>query len=211
MILQHPFTCIIAGPTCSGKTFLVRSLINEDCIQPSPKEIIWLYAEDQPLHKTLQKTVKFHKGIPENSEGIINGKSPTLIVIDDLMTELHSDQRLTRIFTVGSHHRNLTVIFIVQNLSHQGKEMRNLSLNSHYLVLFKNPRDRHQISVLARQMYPGNTKFLLEAYNDATKQAFGYLLLDLKPSTEDDLRVRTGILSRDPPVVYIPQTIISKS
>ena len=89
--------------------------------------------------------------------------------------------------------------------------MRNLSLNSHYLVLFKNPRDRHQISVLARQMYPGNTKFLLEAYNDATKQAFGYLLLDLKPSTEDDLRVRTGILSRDPPVVYIPQTIISKS
>ena len=77
---------------------MVRSLINEDCIQPNPKEIIWLYAEDQSLHKTLQKTVKFHKGIPENLEGMFNGKSPTLIVIDHLMTELHSDQRLTRIF-----------------------------------------------------------------------------------------------------------------
>lgn len=211
MRLQHPFTCIIAGPTCSGKTFLVRSLINEKCIEPNPKNITWLYAEDQPLHNSLQKIVKFHKGIPENLEEMFDGKSPTLVVIDDLMTQLHSDQRLTRLFTVGSHHRNLSVIFIVQNLFHQGREMRNLSLNSHYIILFKNPRDRHQISVLARQMYPGNVKFLLEAYSDATKDAFGYLLLDLKPSTQDDLRVRTGILSTDTPIVYIPEALHSKS
>ena len=82
--------------------------------------------------------------------------------------------------------------------------MRNLSLNSHFIILFKNPRDKLQISTLARQMYPGNFKFITEAYADATKQAYGYLVFDLKPETEERLRIRTGILPTDIPLVYIP-------
>ena len=35
------------------------------------------------------------------------------------------------------HHRNLSVIYVAQNIFHQGKEMRNISLNAHYIVLFK--------------------------------------------------------------------------
>lgn len=204
MILEHPFTCIVAGPTCSGKTFLVRSLIKQKCISPFPKKILWLYAEDQPLHKNMGKNIEFFHGIPENLERRFTGKEPVLIVFDDLMTQLHSDQRLTRLFTVGSHHRDISVIFIVQNLFHQGKEMRNLSLNTHYIFLFKNPRDKYQISILARQMYPGKSKFLVKSYDDATQNAYGYILLDLKPHTRDDLRIRSGILKNETPNVYIP-------
>ena len=80
--------------------------------------------------------------------------------------------------------------------------MRTLSLNSHYIILFKNPRDSLQICTLARQMYPGKSKFLVEAFNDATRQAYGYLLLDLKPTTEDRLRIRTGILPDNIQIVY---------
>ena len=203
MSLQHPFTCIIAGPTCSGKTYLVRSIITEKAVQPPPEKIIWLYAEDQPLYKDLD--VDFINGIPDDLESRFDGKTSTLVIIDDLMTQLHSDERLTRLFTVGSHHRNLSVIFIVQNLFHQGREMRNLSLNSHYIILFKNPRDRYQVSVLARQMYPGNSKFVEEAYNDATRGAYGYLFLDLKPNTQEEFRIRTGILPSDVEHVYMPK------
>ena len=203
MSLQHPFTCIIAGPTCSGKTYLVRSIITEKAVYPTPTKVVWLYAEDQPLYKGLD--VDFIKGIPDDLDGRFDGKTPTLVIIDDLMTQLHSDERLTRLFTVGSHHRNLSVIFIVQNLFHQGREMRNLSLNSHYIILFKNPRDRFQVSVLARQMYPGNSKFVEEAYNDATRGAYGYLFLDLKPNTHEDFRIRTGILPSDVQHVYMPK------
>ena len=203
MSLQHPFTCIIAGPTCSGKTFLVRSIITEKAVDPTPDKVVWLYAEDQPLYKDLD--VEFIQGIPDDLESRFDGKTPTLVIIDDLMTQLHSDERLTRLFTVGSHHRNLSVIFIVQNLFHQGREMRNLSLNSHYLILFKNPRDRFQVSVLARQMYPGNSKFVEEAYNDATRGAYGYLFLDLKPNTQEEFRIRTGILPSDVQHVYMPK------
>ena len=87
-----------------------------------------------------------------------------LIVINDLMTETGTDKRITNLFTKSSHHRNLRVILLLQNLFYYGKESHNISLNTHYIVLFKNPRDNTVISSLARQMYPGKIKFLQEAF-----------------------------------------------
>jgi hypothetical protein len=37
----------------------------------------------------------------------------------------------------------------------------------------KNPRDKAQIISLASQIYPNKSKFLIEAFNDATKNQFG--------------------------------------
>lgn len=79
-----------------------------------------------------------------------------------------------------------------------------ISLNTNYLTLFNNPRDKYQISVLGRQMFPGNTKYFLEAFNDATSTPYGYLLIDYKSKTPDYLRLRTNLLS-DRQVVYIPK------
>ena len=38
---------------------------------------------------------------------------------------------------------------------------------------------------------PRKSQFLIEAFQDATKEAHGYLLIDLKPSTEDNIRVNS--------------------
>jgi hypothetical protein len=43
-----------------------------------------------------------------------------------------------------------------------------ISLNAHYMVLFKNPRDVSQIMALAHQMYSRRTQFFLEAFARAT-------------------------------------------
>jgi hypothetical protein len=56
-------------------------------------------------------------------------------------------------------------------------------------------------------MYPGCWRFLVEAYNDATARPHGYLLLDLKPGTEDRLRVRTDILPGEVDIVYIEKSV----
>ena len=203
-MLHHPFTCLVSGPTGSGKSSHVKDQILQKGITPSPDRIVWLFVEDQPMYKTLtEHGVEFIQGIPENFESMFDSRRRNLLVLDDLMTQCHSDQRLTRMFSVGSHHRNLSIIFIIHNLFHQGKEMRNLSLNSHYIILFKNPRDSLQIMTLAHQMYPGRSKFLIEAYRDATKSSYGYLFLDLKPTTSEMLRVRTQILPADLQIVYI--------
>ena len=82
----------------------------------------------------------------------------------------------------------------MQNIFHQGKGSRNVSLNSHYLVLFKNPQDKLQILTLAKQMYPRQADWFLKKYDEAVRRPFGYLLADLKPNTKDSCRLRTNLL-----------------
>ena len=110
------------------------------------------------------------------------------------MIDASKDKRIVNPFIRGSHHRNLSMIYIVQNLFHQGKGSRSISLNSHYLVLFKNPRDKLHILTLAKQMYAGQTDFVLNQYEEAVKRPFGYLLIDLKTTTQDNCRLRTNVL-----------------
>ena len=57
----------------------------------------------------------------------------------------------SQLFTKGSHHRNISLVLITQNLFHQGPSSRDTLLNSKYIVVFKNPRDKTQIVHLARQ------------------------------------------------------------
>ena len=77
--------------------------------------------------------IEFIKGIPENlkQDSYFDVNIRNLIVIDDQMIEAGSDNRVVNLFTKGWHHRNLIVIYIVQNLFHQGKANRSISLNSH--------------------------------------------------------------------------------
>ena len=127
-----------------------------------------------------------------------------MVVIDDKMSEEGGSNELANLFTKGAHHRKLSVVFIVQNMFHQAKSMRTISLNSHYLVLFKNPRDRGQIRALGSQVYPVHPSFVAAAFNDATKQRYSYRVLDFHLNSAEELRMRTGIFVKEIPYVYLP-------
>ena len=116
-----------------------------------------------------------------------------------------TDESIANLFTKGSHHRNISVVFLVQNMFHKNKHIRTISLNSHYMVLFKNPRDASQFAALARQMYPNQSAFALEAYKDATQQPFSYLFVDLRPEQDDTLRLRANIFPGETQYVYVPK------
>ena len=76
------------------------------------------------------------------------------------------------------------------------------------MVVFKNTRDASQMTHLARQMYPGRAKFVQEAFKDATSLPYGYLLVDLKKDTSDDMRMRTTIFPDDGvQYVYLPKVL----
>ena len=206
--LQHPYTCLIAGPTSCGKTQFVKKIIEEGehVVNGSAEKIIWLYGEYQPAYMELSSKfphILFIEGIPENLNEYIDPKFRNLIVIDDLMSETGNDKKVTNLFTKGSHHRNLSVILLLQNLFYNGKESRTISLNAHYIVLFKNPRDNTIVTSLAKQMYPGKIKFLQEAFRDATKLPYHYLFLDLKPYTDEKFRVRTCIMPSETQYAYV--------
>ena len=71
----------------------------------------------------------------------------------------------------------------MQNLCHQEKGNRNISLNIHYLVLFKNLHEKLLILTLAKQMNPGEAAWFIKQYEEALRRPFGYLFVDLKPTT----------------------------
>ena len=116
-----------------------------------------------------------------------------------------ADERVSQIFTRVSHHKSLSVVFLTQNLFYGSKQNRTISLNAHYLILFKNARDATQISHLAAQMYPGKSKYMIESYRDATAAPFSYLLVDLKPDTDDKVRLRSNIFPGETTYAYVPK------
>ena len=79
--------------------------------------------------------------------------------------------------------------------------MRNIHLNTEYVVLFRNPRDKSQFGHLARQLEPKHSKALVDAYVDAyvdaTSRPYSHLLVDLKPHTPDAMRYRSNSLHLD--------------
>jgi hypothetical protein len=199
---KHPFTCIIAGPTKAGKTVYTFKLISEahEQITPPPQKIVYCYGEYQPVFND-HPHITFHEGLPDVED--FDGKQRTLLIIDDLMKE--AGDGVEKIFTKISHHRNVSVIFLTQNLFFQSKQFRTMSINTQYMIVFKNPRDALQIATLGRQMYPNNSKFLVEAFRDATARPHGYLLVDLHPETLEKYRIRSNIFDGERHYVYLPK------
>ena len=176
---RHPFTCLITGPTSCGKTQFTLQLLKHSkaVIQPPPQKIIWCYGIYQTTFDALRtnEVIEFREGLPNPNS--FDGQQRTLLIIDDLMSE--TNDSVTKIFTKISHHMN--VIYLTQNLFFAGKHNHTIGLNSHYLVIFKNPMTM-QISNLPRQI-TGRTKFVVDAFRDATSKPFSCLLIDLKPDT----------------------------
>lgn len=198
---KHPFTAIIAGPTSSGKScFIKRFLSNRDSmINTQINDVIYCIPDGQKADLSIPFT-QLYEGIPDI--GMFRDQKPRLIILDDMMREANGV--VIDLFTKGSHHYNVSVIFVTQNIFNQGKGRRDISLNAHYIVCFKNPRDRQQIRYLARQISPENPDFIQEANNDATSRPYGYLLFDLTQTTPDTYRYRTNIFPSDMPpnIIY---------
>jgi len=191
---RHPFSCIVSGPSGSGKTsFVKRFLQNLRSLYTEPTfagGIVWCYAEKIAVLSRLPADVTYNEGVSEDF-GSANGE-PSLVILDDLLNDVYSTQ-VCELFTRGSRHRNISVILIIQNLFHQGRFCRDISLNSHYIVALKNVRDKKHFIYLASQVYAEDSFGLYNAYLDATQEAHAYLLLDLTKITNNGLRFRTHI------------------
>ncbi len=207
-----PFSCMIVGPSGCGKTYFVKSVLEncEHVMNATPENIVWIYTSFQPMYTELQKMnkrVKFVKGLPDSfeDENLFPPDQSHLIILDDVIFQASDHPEVVKVFTQYRHHRNMSVMMLTQNVFHRGKHSRTISLNSNYLVLFKNPRDKLQIKILAHQIFPTQKAFFLESYEDAVKDPHGYLIVDLTPGCPDQYRVRSGILPRQWPVVYLPK------
>jgi len=169
-------------------------------VQPFPTRIIWVYSEWQPDYeeaRALYPNIEFEQGWRVDTFDSLRADEKNLVIIDDQMAEAGDSTELANLFTKGAHHRNLTVLYLVQNVYNKGRSQRTVSLNSHYNVVFRNRRDASQFRALAHQMEPNDARWLIDAYDDATKRPYGYLVLDHHPYSDTERRVLTNIV-REP-------------
>jgi len=87
---------------------------------------------DNALVKTRKNIIEFNEGLPLPEDYSNDPLSPKLVIIDDLLWESSSCDAIVDLFTKGSHHKNLRVILISQNLFHQGRGQRDISQRELY-------------------------------------------------------------------------------
>lgn len=192
---------------CGKSTFVFDLLRNRhELIDEPPVEIVYALPPNQeiifPEDIQADASILLFKGIPDFEE--FKDKRRRLLIIDDQIQDCGND--VVALFTRGSHHFNISVIVLTQNIFFANPGFRTMSLNAHYIVLFKNPRAMDQITVLARQVTPNNVKFFQESFADATKAAHSYFMLDMTQSCSEKLRFRTNIFPNNAgcTTVYMP-------
>lgn len=207
---QHPFTAMIAGPSGSGKTEFVKRLIQMKFskINPPPTKIIYMFNYPQVWFDEFP-SLEYVQGFNSDKLDEITRASKhwrateTLLIIDDLMQEASESRLMASLFYEGSSKNNLSVIFVTQNLFLQSKHMRTISLNSHYLVLFRNPRESSLAKKIGSQASPGEAKAIDAIYKQATRTPFSYLLMDFKQSTPPDLKYLSNVLGERGPYTIV--------
>ena len=203
--------CVV-GATGSGKSRWVYQLLRhlEEIFEgPAINDVLYCYGVYQELFDDMSRAIngiRFQEGLPspQDIEGLSLEKGQSLLVLDDLMSHVTSSEAMSDLFCQFCHHKNISVIYLTQNLFHGGKCARTIALNTSALVLMKGMRNSSQIRYLAGQIYPGNTAYLLDSYKDAVRENFGYLVVDMAPATPDLYRLRTHIFSDKDTVVYTP-------
>lgn len=173
---------------------------------PPPRRILYVYSIWQKEYEKMNG-VEFIQGIPENFLDQFDGNTPTWIILDDVMQDAVNSAETADLFTKGSHHLNLSVFILVQNLYKQGKFARDITNNLHYLCLFKNPGNKAVIMNFARDFAPGKTKQFIREYERATEHPYQFLFVDMKPETPNELRLTSNIFA-EPPIGVIRVHVI---
>ena len=140
---HHQTTIPIAGPTQTDKTF--KKILQHRLIHVSHSRLIYVKSE----HAAVLADLKHLFGTIEYVQGMksfpyllhrIEADELKLVVLDDQISETGKLETCI-LFTKGSHHPKISVLYIVHNAFDKGKVDRTITLNSHYMVLLNNPRD----------------------------------------------------------------------
>ena len=195
--LKAPFSLIVAGPSNCGKTTFVINLLKNSnrLVNEEFDYILWFYGETFPRDEYLRlRDVKFYQGLPESFDKLVDSSRRGLAVFDDLMSECTNNKLVSEFFTKRTHHENISVIFISQNLYHDGKERNFFSKNATYLCIFNSPLDQTIPFSLARSLMPRNHKCFVDIFSHAVEdKSHGYLFIDGHQESPRNAMFRTDI------------------
>ena len=115
-----PFRMNISGPTMSGKSEFIFSLLKY-------RDIMFDKVFDRILYCIPAKSTEHHyeyitrlsqfvpnleviEGLPKNARDcLLEGEGHKLIILDDLVHEMLKSEEIVKIFTVHSHHARVSI------------------------------------------------------------------------------------------------------
>uniref|UniRef100_A0A914KKT7 Uncharacterized protein n=1 Tax=Meloidogyne incognita TaxID=6306 RepID=A0A914KKT7_MELIC len=180
----------------SGKSTFLLKFISQaaDLIHPPPKSTLYCFGEMSSIVPKLQRSgVSVYAGVP--TEDVINRLlKPSLIILDDLLLSIE-EKYLSELFTKKSHHQNFGIVFVTQNLFE--KKIKVARQNAQYIVIMRSPNSVLAVRNIGVQLFPRQLEYFLDAYRQATKIPYGYMLIDMHASSDSNLRLRTNIFKDD--------------
>ena len=226
--MHHPFRCLVAGPSQSGKSTFVHNLLlqqndiidiyfdyvtivlgteankNETLstlkyeLRPGVMEII-------ELKKLYETTELMKKNFSSEFENFVKNKAGKkgCVIFDDLMSELSECGLLLDLFSKYSSHYDLTTIHIMQNIFFKagGKHSSDhvtVYQSMHVLVLFKNPLDNTVIHTITQCISRGKKYSELVDMLHHVLDHHRYIVIMGDLKTSPKLKYHTDIFAMDP-------------
>jgi len=167
-------------------------ILREQLIEPFPKSITWMFGIHQEFMTSWNQNnsmkIDFVEGLDFSKV-----KKHSILVIDDLM--LSNNKEVAEMYILKSHHDSVSTFFLCQNLFPNDPLFRLMSLNSHYFVLFQNPRNQRQVFLLASQAFQDLSAFKL-AYKRASMTPRGFIVLNFNPLLPKEVTIITDFWSK---------------
>lgn len=203
-------TFLLAGPSSCGKTTFCIQLIRDSAEAFADgrcgRNVICFYSQWQPAYDVASAEGLVHHWINEVptaekiKEHVYDYKDigGSIVIIDDMGERLNRD--IVELFRIHSHHWNVTCFLLAQSLFSKNQNFRAAASNATYTIAWKNPRDKLAISMFSRQFAPGDSKYVMAIYDEATKKPHSYLLFDMHQQTPDGQRIRSNVLIKEFPM-----------
>ena len=173
------------------------------------RDLVLLRGMATPLHRYEKKrgSIPSQDSHPVSIGNVVPRPGRGLLVLDNLMEEGSNDKRVLDLFTKDSHHRNITVSYLTQDLFPLGKFAKTINRNLQcYVITFKNPPNRTGMRNLVMQAFLDKWQGLLDVFQLCTEQPFGYLMLDPHPASDDRFQLWTHLRRQEAPLVVFEDT-----
>ena len=198
--LKENFKLFLSGPSRCGKTFFVADLLqNLSTVTKDPPSFIiyvykvWQWKFDEMKH-LVHVFMQDDENVVEKIKEYATGQS-ILVVFDDMINSKFLNT-LAPLFTVDGRHMNMSLVFLTQRMFVNDEYFRQISQNSDYFIIFKNPQNSSEIRTLAQQITPGSLH-LINIYIEATKDPFSYLFINLTQECEPEVKYLSQIFTKD--------------
>lgn len=210
-VFKHPTQMLIGGPTKSGKTTLLMRLLRErgQMFSHPFEKIYWFYKMENSIRQARQEFPEINYVEGHVSNKFVEGldiDSHKMLIMDDmqeLVANSKSLEALMNIFTRDSHHKNLTVIFLVQDLFM--KNMHKVARQCENVIAMSNGSSGSNIMNMGRRQFgPGTAPFIKWALTQVRLQStHGYLCLSSGAGISPCESCKTFIFPGEPNTFFV--------